>query len=79
MVDRSRSKASGIRAKSQSSDPVAVVTKDLRCGGGKKRVVNGERCVGRGSSDEMFGFLVPYDGAEGNAAALLSVGLPHFH
>lgn len=40
MVDRSRSKASRIRAKSQSSNTVTVVTENLRCGGGKKRVVN---------------------------------------
>jgi len=79
VIDRSRSKTSGIRAKSQSSNTVTVVTENLGSGGRKKRVMNRDGDIGRGGGDEMFGFLVPYERAEGSMAAFLGVGLPHFH
>lgn len=79
MIDGSRSKASGIGAKSQGGNAVTVVAEDPGSGGGAKRIVNGNGDIGRGGSEEVLGLLVPNDGAEGRAPSFVCVGLPQLH
>lgn len=79
MIDGSGSEASGIGAKGEGCDPVAVVAEGPGRCGGEERVVDGDGDVEGGGGDEMAGLLVPQDRAEGRAAALVGVGLPQLH
>ena len=51
MIDGSKSEASGVGANGDGGDIVVVVAEDPRSTRQKKRVVDGERRIGRGGSD----------------------------